>query len=308
MTDYLQTGLVTEEQKNYYVVDCTHGTFQATLTGALRHRKKRICTGDNVDIHIINNDTREAVVRRVHKRKNFLPRPPIANIDQVILVVTVVQPQADLITFDRFLFAAEYYGFSPRIVCNKVDLVNSGDQELLKQIHRTYCGVGYDVLDTSASTGYQLDLLVEKCTNRRSIFAGVSGVGKSSLLSRILPDQDFRTSELSTIGRGVHTTTSTTLLHLPTGGYIADTPGFAFIDLPVVLPQEVAHYFPEISNAGKDCRFSNCIHQNEPSCRVKQLVSEGSIAHSRYENYLLFYSYMQDQLRVYPKGLRKSRK
>lgn len=305
MTDCVKTGLVTEEQKNYCVVDCEFGTFKATITGSLRHRKRRICTGDQVDIHITNMDTCEGIVLGIHERKNFLPRPPIANMDQVFFIVTVVEPAADLVTFDRFLFTAEYYGFIPRIVCNKVDLIDDESQEELKRIHTIYAGVGYSVLETSASTGHNVDALVQECTNRRSIFAGVSGVGKSSLLAGILPERSFRTSELSAIGRGVHTTTSSTLLRLPSGGYIADTPGFAFIDLPTVLPEEVSRFFPEIAEAGKECRFGNCIHQNEPSCQVKQLVSDGQIAESRYEHYLLFYSLMQEKQRLFPKGRRR---
>ncbi len=305
MTDGIRTGLVIEEQKNYYVVDCDGALVKATITGVLRHRRSRICTGDHVDIQITNRDSLEAIVLKTHKRRNFLPRPPIANMDQVVFITTVVEPAADLVTFDRFLFAAEYYGFSPRIVCNKVDLIDKNSGELLQHIHSLYSAIGYDVIDTSACTGYNIDTIIRECTDKRSIFAGVSGVGKSTLLSCILPQRYFRTSELSAIGRGVHTTTTSTLIKLPSGGYIADTPGFAFIDLPVVSPEEVSHYFPEINDAGKDCRFGNCIHENEPDCSVKRLVSQGEIAESRYRHYLLFYYHMQDCQRSYPKGRRQ---
>ena len=152
----------------------------------------------------------------------------------------------------------------------------------------------------SALTGENVDSIIGHCKGTVSIFAGQSGTGKSTILSKIFPDKSFRISELSkNIQRGVHTTTNISLLKLSESGYIADTPGFSFIDLPVVPEEEVVSFFPDIASEQGECKFANCIHENEPDCKIKEKVNNREITESRYTNYLKIYHIMKDKNRDY---------
>ncbi|MBD3316383.1 MAG: ribosome small subunit-dependent GTPase A, partial [Chitinivibrionales bacterium] len=250
------TGIVVEEWKNYCVVDTAVGRFRATPLGALRKRFRRICVGDRVELRVTNSDTFEALVMTILPRRTYLPRPPMANLDLVVFVNTVREPAVSYETIDRFLLNAELHELVTVIVINKIDLFNKDDHETARELRATYERVGYTVLASSAQTGEGLDSILTECRGKISCVAGVSGVGKSSLLRRIFPDHEFRTRELSEkLERGVHTTTHTTLLRHDQGSYIADTPGFSFIDLPSIDTADLVACFPEINQTGTRCRF-----------------------------------------------------
>jgi ribosome biogenesis GTPase len=294
-------GRVIEEQKNYYIIDTPQGALRASTRGLLKKDRKRICVGDQVD-------TAEGVVLSIHERTSFLNRPPLANLTQVILVCTVKEPPLDLEATDRFLVCVCAYSLAPVLVFNKNDRLTDAEQAQLGTITAVYRRCGYTALITSASTGSGLEELMGTCAGRVSAFAGLSGVGKSALLQRIFPDRTFRLGEVSgPTGRGTHTTTCVTLLplpNLPGGGYIADTPGLAFIDLPLVPEEDIAGYFPELEQQIGRCRFNNCIHENEPGCRVRELVDTGEIAAWRVEHYLTMFKEMRTRRRQY-KGASK---
>jgi ribosome biogenesis GTPase len=296
----LLAGRVIQEQKNYYVVNTARGDVRATLKGVLKKDRKRICTGDRVDVETINNDTEEGILTRVHERGTFLPRPPLANIEQVLVICTHREPSLDLEALDRLLLSVAAYGLSAILVFNKTDLIGSQERLSIDDIIGAYRDIGYSVLETSAELRTGLADLRLACKGKVSAFAGLSGVGKSALLSRLFPDREFRIGDVSgATGRGTHTTTTVSLLTLPEGGYIADTPGLAFIDLPLVPEEDVATYFPELDRLIGTCRFNNCIHENEPGCKVLELVLKGEIKPWRMEHYMKIYREMRERRRGY---------
>lgn len=298
------TGTVVEEQKNYYIVSIRQceqsgqpvqsGRLRCTVKGTLLNKKKlRISAGDSVRVQVINQDSAEGVICEIKERASFLPRPPLANLSQVVFINCFKQPNLDTEAVDRFLFSSEAYGISAVIVFNKMDLLSDAETAELAAVERYYKDVGYKILHTSVPERQGISELVDICRNKTSAFTGLSGVGKSSLLSLIFPDSEFRTSDVSGAhGRGTHTTTHIKLLTLDENSFIADTPGFAFVDVPAVDEDSVAEYFPEIRNVIGQCRFNNCIHDAEPGCKVAESVDSGEIAAWRREHYLKIYREM----------------
>jgi len=296
-------GRIVQEEKNYFIIDTARGTLRAATRGLLKKDSKRVCVGDMVDCEVTNSDTREGIILTIHERTSCLIRPPLANLTQVILVCTVKEPPLDLEATDRFLVCTSAYGLTPALVFNKSDRLTDAEQASLGLITAVYRRCGYTTIITSAFNGSGLEELMGICAGRVSAFAGLSGVGKSALLSKIFPDRAFRLGEVSgPTGRGTHTTTCVTLLPLPNppnGGYIADTPGIAFVDLPLVPEEDIAGYFPELEQQIGKCKFNNCIHENEPGCRVRELVDAGEIAAWRVEHYLKMFKEMIVRRRRY---------
>jgi ribosome biogenesis GTPase / thiamine phosphate phosphatase len=294
------TGRILETQKNYFIIATPHGTIRATTRGLLKKDNKCVCAGDEVVCEITNSDTAEGIILSVKERTSFLKRPPLANITQIVLVCTFKEPPLDLEAIDRFLVSVAASRLAALIVFNKNDRLAPDELPSIEPIIAAYKRCGYAALTTSALTGHGIPQLIERCSDRVSAFAGLSGVGKSALLQKIFPDHEFRLGEVSgATGRGTHTTTSVTLLPLPGGGYIADTPGLAFVDLPLVPEEDVAGYFPELERQIGKCKFNNCIHENEPGCRVKELVEAGEIAEWRVEHYLKIFKEMRERRRQY---------
>ena len=286
------TGRIIEEQRNYFVIDTARGVFQARLRGTMR--TKRPCVGDIVSAEIINLDSSEAQIHAIAPRRNFIPRPPLANMDQCIIVASLVEPVLNLEQLDRFCFFTEAYDCSALIAFNKIDLLSTTQLTRLKEVRGIYEAAGYRTLEISAKANKNLGIIAENCTGKYSFLAGESGVGKTALLAALFPDRSFRTAELSQqTRRGVHTTTSIHLLKLPNNGFIADTPGFSNIELPLVPETLVISYFPDLTSTA--CRFNNCMHENEPGCDIKERVENGSIASSRYEHYIKIYREMKQQ-------------
>lgn len=293
-------GRIVEEQKNFYLVDTEKGIVRSTLKGVLKKQRKRLYVGDLVTIEVFNRDTPEGIIRELFPRKNQLPKPAVANVDQVVCIITLKEPALDVEFLDRLLFTTGVLAFSASIVFNKSDLLTPADSSSLLKIIAYYKKIGYMCIQTSALSGENIGRVIELCRDSQSIFAGPSGTGKSTLLAKIFPDHTFRVAALSkNIERGVHTTTHTTLLKLTDSGYIADTPGFSYVELPIVSEEEVGSFFPEIDEGRSACKFSNCIHQNEPACAVKQMVDTGDILRSRYEQYLKIYNFMLKKRRTY---------
>ncbi|MCL2218895.1 MAG: ribosome small subunit-dependent GTPase A [Chitinispirillia bacterium] len=293
-------GRVVEEQKNYYIVSTGQKDIRCTLKGTLLKKRSRICTGDAVQVQVINDDSSEGVICEISPRQSFLPRPPLANLDLVVFVNCFKHPRLDTEAIDRFLFSCASYGVDSVIVFNKMDLLDEAEFNELEGTERFYKSIGYKILHTSVPSDLGIGKLLDLCRGKTSAFTGLSGVGKSSLLSRIFPGMEFRTSEVSGAhGRGTHTTTHTKLLTLDKGTFIADTPGFAFVDVPTVGEETVIAHFPEIEAATGQCRFNNCIHDSEPGCRVAELIDAGEIAPWRHEHYLKIYREMVKRRKTY---------
>ena len=211
-----------------------------------------------------------------------------ANLDQVLLIVTLTYPVTSTTFIDRFLSTAEAYGIPATLVINKTDLLDDEEsQELLDGVTYLYRSIGYKVIHTSARLGTGIEQLRSALKGKITLLSGNSGVGKSSLINDIIPSLNLKTAEISaTHLTGMHTTTFSEMFPLPEGGYIIDTPGvkgFGTIDYD---RYEVAHFFPEIFAASKECKYGNCTHTHEPGCAVRQALEEQRIAQSRYASYL----------------------
>ena len=266
----------------------------------LNKKRFRVSAGDSVRVQVINQDSAEGVICEVAQRDSFLPRPPLANLSQVVFVNCLKQPNLDTEAIDRFLFSSAVYGIDAVIVFNKTDLLSDDDTTKLETVEHYYRNAGYKILRTSVPNREGISELIDLCRNKTSAFTGLSGVGKSSLLSLIFPNSEFRTKDVSGArGRGTHTTTHIKLLTLDEISFIADTPGFAFVDIPTVNENSVAEYFPEIKTAIGQCRFNNCIHNTEPGCKVAELVDKGEIASWRRDHYLKIYREMVKKRKMY---------
>ena len=210
-----------------------------------------------------------------------------ANVDQAFLVVTVERPQTSTTFIDRFLATAEAYSVPVVLVFNKTDLLDDSLMRYQRMMTDLYETVGYKCVAVSAETGEGMDELMEMLRDRITLLSGHSGVGKSTIINRLLPGVNLRTAEISDAhNTGMHTTTFSEMLPLPGGGYIIDTPGIKGFGTFDMEPEELTSYFKEIFRFSKDCRFSNCTHTHEPGCAVLKAVEDHYIAASRYQSYL----------------------
>ncbi len=246
-------------------------------------KKTKIYAGDYVLGNVIDSET--FAIESVEERKNFLVRPPVANVDKVIIVFTLKKPDFDSFLLDNLLVVYEYLGAEPVIVFNKIDLLNDDERKELKRWKDIYINAGYDFIPVSAITGEGIDTLKEHIKGNISVFAGPSGVGKSSILSA-LTGIELKVSQISEkTERGRHTTTGVRLYRFNENSFIGDTPGFSSVDaLYFMEKREVKNYFREFLRYR--CRFSNCTHTDEPGCLVKEAVKKGEISKETYENYL----------------------
>ncbi len=238
-----------------------------------------------------------AVITSVEPRRNYLIRKSTnlsrqshiiaANLDRAFIIATIDYPEIKLPFLDRILVTCEVYNVPVTIVLNKVDLYRESHKEMLEAFHEIYEGAGYPVMEVSALTGEGIDALRDACKGNVSLFSGVSGVGKSSLIKALDPSLDPRVGEISDVHlQGKHTTTFYEMYALSSGGFIVDTPGLRGFGLVDLKKEEIALYFPEMLKASEGCRFTPCTHTHEPGCAVKEAVEAGEISYDRYSSYL----------------------
>ena len=238
-----------------------------------------------------------AAITAVSARKNYIIRKSTnlsrqshiiaSNLDRAFIIATIDFPEIKLPFLDRILVTCEVYNVPVTIVLNKVDLYRESHAEMLEAFHEIYEGAGYPVMEVSALTGEGVEELREACRGHVSLFSGVSGVGKSSLIKALDPSLDPRVGEISEAHvQGKHTTTFYEMYSLSSGGFIVDTPGLRGFGLVDLKKEEIALYFPEMLRASEDCRFTPCTHTHEPGCTVKEAVENGGISYERYSSYL----------------------
>lgn len=238
-----------------------------------------------------------AAITSVEPRRNYIIRKSTnlsrqshiiaANLDRAFIIATIDFPEIKLPFLDRILVTCEVYNVPVTIVLNKVDLYRESHKEMLEAFHEIYEGAGYPVMEVSALTGEGIEALREACSGHVSLFSGVSGVGKSSLIKALDPSLDPRVGEISDVHlQGKHTTTFYEMYSLASGGFIVDTPGLRGFGLVDLKKEEIALYFPEMLEAAQDCRFAPCTHTHEPGCAVKDAVEAGEISYERYSSYL----------------------
>jgi ribosome biogenesis GTPase len=301
----LPEGLVIKSTGSRYIVNHNDTVFECRIKGKLRTKGIRttnpISVGDIVYFspqdEIAESGKPLGVISKIKERKNYIIRRSVnlskeshilaANIDQAFIVATVNYPVTTLNFIDRFLVTAEAYNIPAILIFNKIDMYNVKEIEKVNEWYGTYHEIGYKCLGTSVKTGQGMKELKELMRNKTSVFAGHSGVGKSSLINYIDSKLNLKTNSISQLHKtGKHTTTFSEMFPLEMGGYIIDTPGIRSFGMIDMKNDDVSHYFPEIFKIARNCRFYNCSHTHEPGCAVVKAVEDGEISLSRYENYL----------------------
>lgn len=275
----------------YYVIDGDK-TIQCRGRGVFRKKKISPLVGDSVVYQYENEQ--EGYILEIKERKNELVRPPIANVDRAILVFSAVEPSFSTLLLDRFLVIIEANHIEAMIVISKIDLVSDEEKATILQYQEDYKKMGYNVITTSSITAQGMDVLKPYLKHTTSVFAGQSGVGKSTLLNTLNPQLELKTDDISThLGRGKHTTRHVELIPVE-DGLVADTPGFSSLDF-TIDEGELAACFPEIDEIGQGCKFRGCLHNQEPKCAVKEAVANGEIKQYRYDHYMEFLAEIKDR-------------
>lgn len=279
-------GQIVRTQSNFYYVESKGQVLECKARGIFKQRKITPLVGDYVSYDIVNES--QGFITDISPRKNELIRPPISNVDQAILVFSLKEPNFSTLLLDKFLVHVEKAKIVPIICITKHDLIADANNMILDKVD-LYKNIGYKVIITSKFTDQGINDLKEVLKDKISVFSGQSGVGKSTLLNKLLPALKLETADISQkLGRGKHTTRFTQLITLPYGGMVADTPGFSQLDFTDILPEDLSFYFVEFDQYSEHCKFRGCIHLNEPGCAVKSAVLENKISEERYEHYLEF--------------------
>lgn len=293
-------GLVVKNTGSWYTVRTNEGyDVESKIKGSFRLKGIRttnpVAVGDRVEIE--ENREGTAFITAIEDRKNYIIRRAsnlskqahiiAANVDQAMLIITVNYPITTTIFIDRFLATAEAYRVPVKLVFNKIDRYDSDDKEYLQGLIQLYTTIGYPCSMLSAEREDGLEALKADLKGKITVLSGHSGVGKSTIINKLIPGISLRTGDISEYhNKGMHTTTFSEMVALPEGGYLIDTPGikgFGTIDMEEA---EISHYFPEIFKISADCRFNNCTHRHEPGCAVLKAVSNHYISESRYRSYL----------------------
>ena len=276
----------------YYVYAEDGNTYECRAKGIFRKDKFKPLVGDNVDITVLDEKELEGSVTEIHKRKNSLIRPAVANVDQALVIFAMDNPKPNFMLLDRFLIMMEREGV-PAVICfNKKDLL---EEQAIEEFAGVYKKCGYSVLYTSAEKEEGIRELHELLDGRTTAVAGPSGVGKSSLVNRLQPNVQMETGSISRkIERGKHTTRHSEIIPIAADTYIMDTPGFSTLYIPGFEKEDLQNFYPEFKEYEPYCRFKGCSHISEPDCGVKEALAEGKISPLRYENYKLLYEELKD--------------
>ena len=293
-------GLVIKNTGSWYTVRTDDGRdVESKVKGNFRLKEIRstnpVSVGDRVDIDINNEGT--AFITKIEDRKNYIIRRAsnlskqshiiAANLDQAMLIVTVNYPITTTVFIDRFLATAEAYRVPVKLVFNKIDRYKGEDKEYLDALINLYTTIGYPCSTLCAKTEEGLDALKAELKDKITLLSGHSGVGKSTIINKLVPGVNLRTGDISEYhNKGMHTTTFSEMIPLPEGGYLIDTPGIKGFGTIEMETAEISHYFPEIFKFSEDCRFNNCSHRHEPGCAVLQALEDHYISESRYKSYL----------------------
>ena len=286
-------GIIIENISNLYKIESEKKVYEATARGKFKKDEITPVVGDYVEIQITDEEKNKAVIEKIQDRKVYIKRPKIANITQIILVVSSKNPKPDLYMLDKQLAFAEFLDILPIIVLNKVDL---DDNNNFKEIKNIYEKIGYKVITTNAKQKEGIKELMQVLRNNINAFSGNSGVGKSSLINAIFDTNMTQEGEISNRNkRGKNTTTSIKLYEIDKNTYIADTPGFSTFNISEIESNDLDKYFKEFRDNIQKCEFIGCTHIKENNCGIKTAIEEGKIDIGRYERYCKIYQELKER-------------
>ena len=296
----MDKGLVIKNTGSWYLVKTDEGsTVECKIKGNFRLKGIRstnpVAVGDRVKI--IRNQEGTAFITEIEDRKNYIIRRSsnlskqshiiASNLDQCMLIVTVNYPETSTTFIDRFLASAEAYRVPVCLVFNKTDRYSEDENRYLDGLINLYTTIGYQCYKVSALNNIGIEEIKKALEGKITLFSGNSGVGKSTLINAILPEQNLKTGDISNVhNKGMHTTTFSEMFPVNGGGYIIDTPGIKGFGTFDMEDEEVGHYFKEIFKISADCKYGNCTHRYEPGCAVREAVEKHYISESRYTSYL----------------------
>lgn len=271
-------GQIYKIHSDFYYIDTGEQYFECKIREVLKKQREKILVGDFVEFS-------DGVITNIIKRKNFIKRPSVANIDQIIIVSALKEPDLDLHQLNRYIALAKYYNIDTILCFNKDDL--SWDRKLSRKIKSIYEPLGYKIVYTSAVEFNGIKNFEKLLTNKITVLCGNSGVGKSSLVNAVNPNLNLRTKKISEkTQRGTHTTRHSEIIKLNDTSRIVDTPGFSNVKFDFIMPYDVDSLFDDISKYNEECKYSDCLHINEDGCNVLKNIDK--IDETRYESYLAF--------------------
>lgn len=281
----MQKGIILSNISDLYKVELEGKIYDCNARGKFKERAISPVAGDRVEIEITDEEKKVGVINEIENRKNYLKRPKMANLTQLILVISMKLPKPDLLLLDKQLVYAEYLGIKPIICLNKIDLEKN--EAIIEQIYNLYTSIGYTVIKTNAKEGIGIDKIRESLKNNITAFSGNSGVGKSTLINDLLGKNIAEEGLISNKNkRGKNTTTQVLLYKTEKNSYIADTPGFSTFDIKEISKKELAKYFIEFRSYLENCEYSDCSHVKEENCGIKQALKENKITQGRYNRYV----------------------
>ena len=284
-------GIIIGNVSNTYKIETTEKIYVAYARGKFKNQDIKPLVGDRVEIEVTDEEKNEAIIEEILPRKNEIKRPKIANIDQIVFIISTKNPKPDLLMLDKQLAYAEKIHVEPVIVVNKCDL-----KEIYESIKELYSKVGYKVIVTSAKQNIGIDELKQILQNKISVFSGNSGVGKSSIINALFDKEKTQEGEISKKNKkGKNTTTDTKLYKLEENTYIADTPGFSSFEISEIESKELDKCFREFMPEIEKCEFVGCTHIKEENCGVKKAMQEGKISTERYERYCNMYDELKEK-------------
>ena len=279
----MQKGIVTSNISDLYKVETNNIVYNCNARGKFKAGEISPVAGDLVEVDITDENKKVGVIEKILERKNYIKRPKMANLTQIILVVSMKLPKPDLLLLDKQLVYAEYMDIKPIICLNKIDLE---DEEKIEYIYNLYSKIGYTVIKTDAKNNVGVDQRKKYMQNNITAFSGNSGEGKSTLINSILGKQIAEEGNISSKNkRGKNTTTQVLLYKIGENSYIADTPGFSTFDISEIEKSDLAKYFIEFRPYLADCEYADCSHKKEENCGIKRAVQEGKISKDRYERF-----------------------
>ena len=280
-------GTIIKGIGGFYYIDTENGIYECRARGIFRKEKLKPTVGDFVKISVLDEKNKKGSLDVIEPRKNMLIRPRVSNVEQAIIVFAAVSPDINIDLLDRFLILVAEQKLDVIICINKIDLDTDKKYENIKNMYEKS---GYKVICLSAEKGIGIDELKSNLKNKIAVFAGPSGVGKSSLINSISPNLQLKTGEISAkIERGKHTTRHAELMQIEENSYIVDSPGFTSLFLEHIPAEELQYYFREFEPYLSGCRYTGCSHIHEPECAVKEQIGE-NIQTERYERYVNLYN------------------